>query len=134
MPDFNLRLLASDKPVYEGPCRYLNMPTSNGMYGVYANHQNTITGIVPGELTFQFPDGKEMHFAVSKGLAKIEEGDVLVLVNSCESPDEIDEIRARRSEEEAERQLKEKHAKFQRQLEEASLARALNRLRIKKKY
>lgn len=131
MKRFNLSIYASDRVFYEGPAEYVNIPTPDGMYGILADHTNTICSIVPGRLTVSIADVKE-EVIVSKGLFKIEEGDVLVLVHTCERPDEIDEKRAQRAKAEAERKLKQKLSKQEYHEAEAALARALNRLKNKK--
>ena len=80
---------------YEGPCESLVVPTVLGQHGILANHSNMISALVPGTLMYRIP-GKDMAMAaVSSGLVKIEDGDVLVLVDSAERPEDIDENRAK---------------------------------------
>lgn len=97
---FFLHILAADKPFYEGECVSLVVPTLQGQYGIMAHHSNYISAVVPGELDFTVEeDGKEKRIraAVSEGIVKVEKNEVLVLVDTAESPDEIDESRARRA-------------------------------------
>lgn len=128
---YNLKIYAPDKVFYDGDCEYLNVPTEIGMYGILANHRNTITAIVPGKLTFRMPGKENLEVAVSSGMMKIENSDVLLLVESCEWPEDIDVERARRAEEEARRLLKQKRSRIEYHLAQANLVRALNRLKIK---
>lgn len=131
MERFNLTIYASDRVYYVGPAEHINIPTPVGMYGILAHHTNTICSIIPGKMIVTIA-GIDEEVIVSKGLFKIEEGDVLVLVDSCERPDEIDAKRAERAKAEAERKLKQKLSKQEYHEAEASLARALNRLKNKK--
>lgn len=90
MTPFRVQILAADHPFYEGACYALTLPTSNGMYGVLAHHSNMITAIVPGTLRYQVQEGVTLEAAVSGGLAKVENGEVLILVDTAERPEEID--------------------------------------------
>ena len=82
MTPFRVKILASDHPFYEGECFSLTLPTSNGMYGIRAHHSNMITAIVAGTLYYQVQENVSLEAAVSGGLAKVENGEVLILVLS----------------------------------------------------
>ena len=56
---------------------------------------------------------------------------MLVLVDSAERPEEIDEARARREADQAREALLQKKSRQEHQVAQAALARALNRLRVK---
>jgi len=56
---------------------------------------------------------------------------VLVLVDSVERPEEIDAARARREADQAREAMLQKKSRQEYQLAQASLARAMNRLRVK---
>lgn len=129
MATFKLHVLAADKVFFEGECEHLSVPTSNGMYGVLANHENTISAIVPGEMTFRVPGEHDQYAIVSQGMMKIEKNDVLLLVHSCERPEDIDRVRAQRALEEAMRQLKQQQSKKEYHMAQANIARALSRLK-----
>ena len=96
MEEFQVKILASDHPFYEGKCYSLVIPTLRGMYGIHAHHSNMITAIIPGTLQYQIVPGAPLEAAVSNGLAKVENGEVLILVDTAERPEEIDANRARR--------------------------------------
>ena len=72
MSSFKVHILAADESFYEGECESLVVPTSNGQYGIWANHANTISAIVPGEMLYRLPGGQEQRAAVSSGMVKIE--------------------------------------------------------------
>ena len=65
---------------------------------------------------------------------KVENNSVLILVESCEDPDDIDEERARREEEHARDVLEGKTDRINYRAAKGMLARAVNRLKIKKRY
>ena len=64
-------------------------------------------------------------------MIKIEDNDVLVLVDAAERPEDIDALRAQRAADEAREQLLQKKSREEYKLAQATLARALNRLRAK---
>lgn len=131
MKVFSLTVLAAEKPFYEGQCQSLVIPTLDGQYGIMANHSNMIAAIVPGMLRLTTPDGEEIVAAVSNGLAKIENNDVLLLVDTSERPEEIDENRAKRAAEEAHEAILQKKSIQDYMAAQARMARAINRLRVK---
>lgn len=131
MNTFSLTILAAEKPFYKGECTSLILPTVDGQYGIQAGHNNTIAAVVPGVLKFTVPDGKETLAAVSEGLVKVENGKVLILVDTAERPEEIDENRARHSAEQAKEAILQKKSIQDYYAVQSKMARALSRLRVK---
>ena len=131
MDSFFIHILAEDHVVARGDCLSMVVPVYDGLYGIQAHHSNMISAIVPGIMTCTMADGSKVRAAVSKGLVKVEDNDVLVLVESAEYPESIDIARAQRAAREAEEILHRKHSLMEQTAAEASLARALNRIRAK---
>ncbi len=131
MDTFQVHILAADRTFYEGPCLSLTVPTSDGERGILAHHSNMIAAVEPGLLRYQPPGEPVQLAAVSMGIVKVERNDVLVLVDAAEHPEEIDAARARREADQAREALLQKRSRQEYQLAQASLARALNRLRVK---
>lgn len=131
MSSFKVHILAADESFYEGECESLVVPTSNGQYGIWANHANTISAIVPGEMLYRLPGGQEQRAAVSSGMVKIENNEVLVLVDSAERPEEIDANRAKRAADAAREALLQKQSFREYHEAQVTLARAIARLRVK---
>ena len=131
MDIFQVHILAADRTFYEGPCVSLTIPTSDGEQGILAHHSPMIAAVQTGTLRWQAPGGEVELAAVSPGMVKVEKNEVLVLVDSAERPEEIDEARARREADQAREALLQKKSRQEYQLAQGSLARALNRLRVK---
>ena len=131
---FKVKILAADKPFYEGEALSLIVPTVNGQFGILAHHSNTLGATVPGLLKITYPDNSEEVLSVSSGIFKIEHNHVLVLVDSLERPEEIDINRAKREADEAKEALLQKMSRQEYYSTQAKLARALNRLKIKSNY
>lgn len=94
-----------------------------------AHHRNMIVAVVPGTLYYTVPDHQKKMAAVSNGMVKVEDNEVLVLVDSAEQPEDIDAIRAKREADEAKEEILQKRGMQEYHLAQARLARAINRLK-----
>ncbi|ADC91260.1 ATP synthase F1 subunit epsilon [Mageeibacillus indolicus] len=131
MNTFKVHILAADKTFYDGDCESLILPTINGQYGILAGHCNMISAVVPGKLTYRQPGGQNKLAAVSSGLVKVENNEVLVLVDSAERPEDIDIIKAKRAADNAKEALLQKQSIREYHTAQMALARAIARLRVK---
>ena len=87
--------------------------------------------IIPGVMKYRIPgDDKLYEASVSEGMVRIEDGDVLVLVNTAERPEEIDEERSKARAEEAREIMLQKRSLQEYYSAEATLKRAMVRLRV----
>lgn len=132
MNKFKVKILAADKIFYEGECTSLIIPTTEGEYGILANHSNMLGAIMPGLLKVKLTDDEDFNIAsISNGIFKIENNEVLLLVDSIERPEEIDINRAERDAKIAKEALLQKMARQEYYTTQIKLARAINRLRVK---
>lgn len=133
MNTFHLRIYATDNIYFDGECEHLMIPTEDGFYGILANHRNTISEVLPGILNFRPKNEKEINLMVTRGMVKIEENDVLILVHRCEDPAMVDINAVRRADAELARQFREKKSMEEYKQAEANLSRAFNNLNNKNK-
>lgn len=131
MNTFKLHIWASEKPFYDGDCESLVIPSVDGKYGIMAHHSNAVTAIVPGELTYTIHGGTTQIAAVSEGIVKIENNDVLVLVETIERPEEIDANRAKAAADAAREIMMQKLSRREYYTTRLTLARAMSRLQVK---
>ncbi len=129
---FQISILAADHVFYEGSCESLNVPTTEGLTGILAHHSNMISAVVPGRLSFKIPGEPIRHAAVSSGLVKVENNEVLVLVDTAERPEDIDANRARLAADAAREAILQKKGIQEYKIAQFNLAREINRLRVKK--
>ena len=128
MNTFNLKVLAADRPFFDGECISLVVATNDGEMGIWANHANMIAAIVPGIMRINSPDGMEIA-AVSEGIIKIEDNDVLILADTIERPEEIDVNRAKRAMAEAKEAILQKKSIKDNYAAQARMTRAISRLK-----
>ena len=134
MNEFNLHIIEADNDFYNGKCVSLVVPTTDGMYGIQAMHENLVAAIDIGVIKYTLPDGTRCHAAVSNGMLKVENNEVLILVESAEDPEEIDAERALQEEETARDVLAGKTDRLNYRAAKGMLARAVNRIKIKNRY
>ncbi|MBQ3084970.1 MAG: ATP synthase F1 subunit epsilon [Clostridia bacterium] len=132
MNAFRLDVFAAEKTFYSGDCVSIVVPTVDGLYGILAHHTNMIAAVTPGVLKLRTPAGEEIVAAVSEGLIKVENNTVLVLVDTAEHPEEIDENRARLAAEHAKEELLQKKSIQDYYNAQFKMARAIGRLKAKK--
>ena len=127
----HLEIVTAGGAAVDTQAQQVTLPLTDGEAGILAHHCNIIAAVVPGELRCRTPEGEEYRAAVSEGLVKVEGGDLLVLVDSAERPEEIDANRARRAADRAREEMIQKRSIQEYRMAQANLARALNRLRVK---
>ena len=131
MDTFGLKIIASDKVVYEGRCRKLIIPAPDGEKGILPNHENMVIAIAVGTAKVQLAGEDEWKdLAVGTGFAEIVNNRVTLLVDTAERPEDIDVRRAQEQQERAEEQMRQKQSTQEYYHTQASLARAMTRLRV----
>lgn len=131
MSSFNVHILAASHTFYEGTCESLIIPTPHGQYGIMAGHCNAISAVVPGKMEYRIPGQAAKIAAVSSGLVKIENNEVLVLVDSAEHPEDIDALKAKQAADAAKEAMLQKQSLREYHAAQMTLARAIARLRVK---
>lgn len=132
MKTFEIHILEADSPFYEGPCEMIIVPTTDGLVGIMAGRSNMICALSPGEMTYRLPGGENQYAAISNGLVKVEDGEVLILAESIERPEEIDANRAQREADEAREAMLQQRSIREFKMAELELARTANRLKVKR--
>ena len=132
MKTFSLKIISSDKIFYEGPCQYLTVPAPDGQKGVLPHHENMVIAVNVGDARMEVEKGKWVDIAVGAGFMEIVNNRVTMLVDTAERPEEIDIRRAEEAKERAEEQLRQKQSIQEYYHSQASLARAMNRLKVSK--
>ena len=134
MPDvFHLEILSPERTFYNGDCISLQVPISNGMFGIMAHHAPVTAATVDGEVKFTLPDGTVRRCAVSSGMVDVSYNDARILSESVLAPEEIDAETERQAMEEARLALAERMAYKDYLLSQIAFARAFNNLRVKQK-
>ena len=132
MGSYNVDIVTPIREIKLDDVSYLRCPGLDGSFGVMKNHREGIFGLSVGEVKIT-QNGRDEYFATSGGFAEIMNDSVKLLVESMEKSNEIDADRASQSLERAQERKIEQDSELNEIRIEASLARALNRLRISKR-
>tara|TARA_Y100001960_G_C14654733_1_gene817752 strand:- start:847 stop:1245 length:399 start_codon:yes stop_codon:yes gene_type:complete len=132
MSSFNLDIVTPIRELKIGTVSYVRCPGIDGQFGIMNNHREGIFALNVGELKIT-QDGKDDYFATGGGFAEIIDNSVKLLVESVESSKEINIDRAQESFERAKRRKRKDDPDTNFARAEASLMRALNRLRVSKR-
>ena len=130
MDTFGLKIIASDRVFYIGRCRKLILPAPDGKLGILTDHENMVIAISVGDARMEIEEGSWVDIAVGAGFAEVVNNRVTILVDTAERPEEIDVRRAEEAKERAEEQLRQKQSLQEYYRTQASLARAMNRLKV----
>ena len=133
MNKFMLNITASSGEFYQGDCEDLVLPIGDGVYGIQAGHSPVLVALHMGMMQFT-ANGETQEVLIGDGIAEVTPAYVMVLVDSAERPEDIDEVRARRAKEAAEEELKEARSQEEYNASQAALSRALYRLSARGKY
>ena len=104
-------------------------PGTEGEFAVLPQHAAFITTLLPGELRIM-QGGDEEAMVISGGFCEVRNDRVVVLADTAERVEEIDVARAEEARQQAEALLRERHEVADLVQTEASLRRALARLRV----
>lgn len=129
MSTFSLEIIATDKVFYRGKCQCVILPAIDGELAVMAHHEEMAISIVIGTIRYKLEDGTWVDVVVSNGMAMVASNRVSVTVYTAERPEDIDILRAKEAAERAEEQLRQKQSIQEYHQSQASLARALTRIK-----
>lgn len=134
MDAFELKIIAINKVFYEGQSKQLIFQASDGARGIMAHHEDAVIAVNVGELNIQTYEGEWITAITGAGHVQVAGNKVIMIVDTVERPEEIDEQRAIEAKNRAEEQLRQKQSIYEYYMSKANLARAMERLKIKKKY
>ena len=129
---FKLEIVTAEGPAYSEDVEMVTLPGVTGEFGVYPQHVHLMTQMEPGEITVR-RDGRDMFFATGAGLIEVTPTRVSILTDLAVQADKIDEAKAEEARQRAEARLKEKLSAEEVATINASLARSLAQLRVKRR-
>ncbi len=132
MDAFKLKVVTPERVFFEDDVEMVEFNTTEGEIGIYKNHVPTTVIIKPGVLNIYMTDSEKTvkKAALHEGFVEILGDRVTILAEVIEWPDEIDEERAEKSKERAEKRLSEKETGTDVDRATASLLRAMARINV----
>jgi len=127
-----LEIITPEGPVYADDVEMVTLPGIVGEMGVLPQHVPLMTQMVPGEIIVH-KNGRDTFIATGEGLIEVEARRVSVLTDLAIAADRIDEAKAEEARRRAEARLREKLSDEEVASVNASLARSLAQLRVKRR-
>ncbi len=127
-----LEIITPEGPAYSEDVDMVTLPGVAGQFGVYPQHTPLISQMEPGEIIVR-KDGRDTFFAAGAGLIQVTASRVSILTDLAVQADKIDEAKVEEARLRAEARLKEKLSDEEMATVNASLARCLAQLRIKRR-
>lgn len=136
MSHIKVTIVSAEKELYSGNVTFFAGTSDSGELGVYRGHLPMIALLKPGQVRLTLEDGSEDVFWVSGGVMEVQPDEIIVLANSAERADALDQAAAERLEKKTKLALRDKNQEdfdAERALVELNIARsqldALKRLK-----
>jgi F-type H+-transporting ATPase subunit epsilon len=125
-------IVTVERQVYSDEVDMVVAPGIMGTLGILPKHAPLITALEEGEVRLKKGDEEET-FAVGGGYMEVRPDWVIIMADTAERADEIDEARAEAARQRAEQLLKEKPPDMDRAAIEGALRRSYVRLKVARK-
>ncbi|MDR3278006.1 MAG: ATP synthase F1 subunit epsilon [Oscillospiraceae bacterium] len=129
---FDLKILTPEREFFSGSVEAITVSVYDGSMTVLADHIPLIAPLEISSLRLKMPDGEWREAFNSEGFMEVRREGVLLFVQTCEWPEEIDARRAEEARLRAEELLRQRHSMSEYQQSKIDLARAMERLRVTK--
>ena len=132
MAKLTVELVTAERRVLTEEADIVIAPTVEGTIGILPRHAPLMAALSPGVMVLR-NDGEEELLAVSGGFLQVSRNRVLILADTAERADEVDEQRAAEARAQAEAALKEASTHpgdLQSEAARAALRRSLARLNV----
>jgi F-type H+-transporting ATPase subunit epsilon len=127
-----LEIVTPQAVAFSEEVHMVTIPAVEGQMGVYPHHVRVVTRIVPGEVIVT-RDGQDRFLAVGEGLVEIAGDHVAIVTDMAIRADQIDEALAEEARQRAAARLGEKISDEEVATVNASLARSLAQLQVKRR-
>jgi F-type H+-transporting ATPase subunit epsilon len=127
-----LEIVTPQATVFSEDVNMVALPGVEGEFGVYPQHVHLITQLVPGEVIVN-QNGQDRYLAVGEGLVEVTADRVSIVTDMAIPSDKIDEARVEEARARAAARLQEKISDEEVASVNASLARSLAQLQVRKR-
>ena len=128
-----LEIITPTGVVYAQHVELVTLPAAGGQIGIYAHHVPLLTRIVPGEIIIR-RNGAQEFLAVGQGLVEVTSERVEIVTDMAVTVKDIDEARVEEARQRALARLRDKTSDEEVATINASIARSLAQLRVKRRH
>ncbi len=129
MNTIHVDIVSAEGEIYSGDAAMVFAPAEMGEIGVAPRHAPLLTGLKPGEVRVQTPDGEEFFFYVSGGTIEVQPHLITVLADTAVRARDLDEAAALQAKQRAEEALTDRDELMDLARAQAELAEAVAQLR-----
>ena len=130
MPTMLLEIVTAERLVYSEEVNGVVAPGIEGQLGILPHHAPLLTILQPGELRILRQGEEDTYMAISGGFLEVMANRVVVLADTAERAEEIDEARAQEATRRAQERLERRTADMDLERALASMRRAQTRLKV----
>jgi F-type H+-transporting ATPase subunit epsilon len=128
-----LEIVTPQATVYSEDVDMVTLPGVEGQIGILPHHVRLMTRLVPGEMIVR-QNGQVRFLAVGEGLIEVTSDRVSIVTDMAVATENIDEAKAEEARQRAAARLREKISSAEVASVNASLARSLAQLRVKRRH
>ncbi len=82
--NIHLTIVTPEKTLFDGMVKYVRLPGSCGLFGVYYNHAPLISPLDKGEVTYRHGEEK-VHVTIERGFVEVNNNLVVVCVTETKA-------------------------------------------------
>src|SRR3989338_7557075 len=92
-PTFHFSITTPERTLFSAEVEQVSLPTPQGSITVLPHHMPLVSLLAAGELRIKPRDGEEKYLAVSGGCIEVQGDRVVVLADTAEHAEELDEAK-----------------------------------------
>jgi F-type H+-transporting ATPase subunit epsilon len=127
-----LQIVTPEGTAYSEDVEMVGLRSADGQIGILPNHVRLMTQMLPGEMMVR-KEGRDQYLAVGEGLVEVTGEHVAIATDMAVAAETIDEAMAEEARRRAEARLRDKISDEEVASVNASLARSLAQLRVKRR-
>ncbi len=130
---FELSIMTPERQFFSGQVEALTVTGIDGQMTVLAGHAPMVVSLDIGEISIK-QDGTWRQAVNTEGFMEVLGDSVVMFVQACEWPEDIDVRRAEEAKHRAEERIRQRQSILESQTSKIALARAMVRLRATHRY
>lgn len=99
---FKAHVVSQDHLLYEGMVAQISVTVVSGELGILANHTPLMAELRPGQVCLKLESGEEEIIYISGGFLEVQPTQTIILADTAERAEDLDEARVRAAKERAE--------------------------------
>lgn len=130
MATMQLDIITAERVVYSDQVSIVVAPGIEGELGILPHHAPLLTTLQPGEIRVVKEGEEDTFIAVSSGFLEVMANKVVILTDTAERAEEIDEARAQEAVQRAQESLEHRTTDMDLERAMASLRKSQSRLKV----